>query len=127
MRKPRKGASYIMISDGDWRSLFTAKPAAMAPLARQAATYARMTVEGAASREWDSPRLPPRRTSFLLVGTPDGEEIWEGISKEQALGLVRWAVREFSEDTRAERQSVRSSDGRQSSVAPEDRLRLSQR
>ena len=101
MRKPRKGASYIMVSDGAWRSLFTAKRAVMAPVARQALTYARMTLEGATSREWDLPRVPPSRTSFLLVGTPDGEEIWEGITKEQALSLFRWAARQFSEDARA--------------------------
>jgi len=109
---------------GEWRSLFTAETAAMAPLARQAATHARMTVEGAASREWDSPRLPPRRTAFLLVGTPDGEEIWEGISTEQALALARWAARQFSEDARAGRQAVKASDAPRCSFPPqEDRPR----
>jgi hypothetical protein len=46
MRKPRKGASYIMLSDGDLMSLWTADALAMASLIRQAGTYAKMTLEG---------------------------------------------------------------------------------
>jgi hypothetical protein len=33
-------------------------------------------------------RPHPARTTFPLVGSSDGEEIWEGISTEQALALV---------------------------------------
>lgn len=115
-----------MVSDGTWRSLFTSNPTTMAPIARQAATYARMTAAGIVPREWDSPRQPSRQTAFLLVGTPDGEEIWEGISKEQALTLARWAARQFSDDARGERQPLKASDARISSLPlPEDRARSS--
>jgi hypothetical protein len=96
----------------------------MAPLARRAATYARVTVVGITPREWDSPRQPSILTAFLLVGTPDGEEIWEGISTEQALALARWAARQFSEDARAGRQAVKASDAPRCSFPPqEDRPR----
>lgn len=64
---------------------------------------------------WNSPHPPGARS----IGSPDGEEIWEGISKEQTLGLVRRAMRKFSEDAHAERQPVRASDGRM--PRPEDR------
>lgn len=101
MRKPRGGASYIMLSDGDLRSLYSGKTPAMASVARRAATYARMTLEQISPQKWDSPRQPPQRTSFLLVGTSEGEEIWDGISQDQARNLFRWVVREFRKDAAA--------------------------
>ena len=126
MRKPRRGASYIMLSDGDLMALWTADPVAMAPLTRQAGTYARMTVEGITPRQWDSPRRPPRCTPFLLVGNSDGEEIWDGINQEQARVLFRWAWREMDKLRLAEPQPLKASDARISSLPlPEDRLRSS--
>lgn len=101
MRKPRKGSNYIMVSDGELRSLWTAKQPAMAPIARRAAIYARMTLEDLIPEKWESPRQPPTRSSFLLVGTSEGEEFWNGISKEQALALLRWVSQEFRNDARA--------------------------
>jgi hypothetical protein len=53
----------------------------------------------------DSPREPPTGKSFLLVGSSDGEEIWEVISQEQALTVARRISQEFSKDARAELQS----------------------
>jgi hypothetical protein len=61
----------------------------MAPLTRKTATDAGWRWGAVAPPAWDLPRQPPCRRKFLLVGTSTGEEIPEGISKEQALGLVR--------------------------------------
>lgn len=102
MRKPRKGINYIMMSDGDLRTLWTAKSVGMAPLARRASTYARMTLDGIIPEQWESPRQPPPKTRFLLIGTAECEEIWKDISETQASGFYRWLYREFGKDAVAQ-------------------------
>ena len=82
MRESHKDGNYIMLSNGDLESLWTADAVAMAPLARRASTYARMTLEAVTPRPWDSRRQPAGRTAFLLIGTSEGEEIREGISQD---------------------------------------------
>ncbi len=105
MRKPRCGVNYILLSDGDLLCLWTAKAPAMAPLSRRVGTYARMTLDGMTPRKLDSPRRPPRSTPFLLVGTADGEEVWDGISKEQAGNLFQWVSKEFRKDAQSRPKS----------------------
>lgn len=84
MRKPHRGASYVMLSDGDLQTLWKSKGPAMASLARRTATYARMTLNGITSRMWDSRRQPRVTPASLLVGTAEPEEIWEWLTQEQA-------------------------------------------
>lgn len=94
MRKPHRSASYVMLSDGDLQTLWKSKGPAMASLARRTATYARMTLNGITSRMWDSRRQPTATPAYLLVGTADAEEIWEGLTQEQAHAVFRWVSRE---------------------------------
>ena len=103
MRESHKDGNYIMLSDGNLESLWAADAVAMAPLARKAATYARMTLEAVTPRPWDSHRQPAARTAFLLIGTSEseGEEIRERISQDQAHALFHWVSREFRESARS--------------------------
>ena len=91
----------------------------MAPLARKAATYARMTLE---ARPWDSHRQPAARMAFLHNGTSEAEEIREGISQDQAHALFQWILREIRKSAQAAHHPVRPSDGRGARPAPEDQL-----
>lgn len=94
MRKPLRGASYVMLSDGDLQTLWKSNGPTIASLTRRTATYARMTLNGITSRMWDLRRQPPVSPAYLLVGTADAEEIWEGLTQEQAHAVFRWVSRE---------------------------------
>ena len=95
MRKPRKGTSYVMVSDGDLRSLWEAKPVAIEAFARRVIMYAQVALADISPQLWESPRQPKAGTSFLLVGTPEREQVWTGLSKDQSRSLFRWAYDEF--------------------------------
>jgi len=94
MRKPHHGSSYVILSDGDPQTLWKSKGPAMASLARRTVTYARMTLDGVTPRMWNSRGQPPAKLAYLLVGTAEAEEIWEGLTQEQAHAVFRWVSRE---------------------------------
>jgi hypothetical protein len=98
MRTPRNGASYVMISDGNLSSLWTGDPSGLAPVARGAITYLRMTLQGLAPREWKPRKRPTGKVAFVIVGTADGEQIWEGLSPAQARAVFDWAFKHCRPD-----------------------------
>jgi hypothetical protein len=64
-------AAYITLSDGNLETFWAADSAAMAPLARRAATYARVTLAGITQRQGDSAsRRSGRRSSLSAPVKP---------------------------------------------------------
>ena len=77
----------------------------MVLLARHAATYGRMTVEGTTWWEWDSFRQSPAPKAFRPVGPSNGEEIWEQINQKQVIAVARKFSDESGRNARAGLQS----------------------
>jgi hypothetical protein len=96
MRKPRKGSNYVMLSDGDFRSLWNEgkDSTAMAAFVRRVIVYAQATLGGISPQSWGSQRQPAVGSSYLLVGTSDHEQIWTGLSQDQCRTMFQWVFDE---------------------------------
>ena len=85
----------MMMSTGDLRSIWEAKPGATEAFERRVIMYAQVALEGISPQLWESPRQPKVGTSYLLVGTLEREQVWTGLSEDQSRSVFRWIWDEF--------------------------------